>query len=336
MIAALFGSSHVLLIVVAIVLVLRVGYGVMRSQGRRNAAPRNDDERPPRAPQVTSEAADTLRAAAPATTVSPEHPENPSSPHANGSALEVTDLHVSYGPTRAVDGLSLAIAEGEIFGLLGPNGAGKTTTLSAIEGLLEPDSGTILIGGLDNRIDRLAAKARIGVQFQATGFQSALAIREIVKLYAGLYGLALSKSEVLESLASVGLDDEAAKRFAQLSGGQQQRLSLLIATIHNPPLVLLDEPTAGLDPQARRQLWHRIERSRQSGRSILLTTHSMEEAQAVCDRAAIMDHGRVLTSDTPAGLIEKHKDDPRVRSVAHGQVTLDDVFIGLTGEELRD
>jgi ABC-2 type transport system ATP-binding protein len=111
---------------------------------------------------------------------------------------------------------------------------------------------------------------------------------------------------------------------------------LLIATIHDPALVLLDEPTAGLDPQARRQLWNRIERIRQSGRSILLTTHSMEEAQAVCDRVAILDHGRILAVDTPAGLIEKHRDDPRVVAVAHGQVTLDDVFIGLTGQDYRD
>ena len=323
-----------MLIVVAVVLVLRVGYSMMRSKGRRNAAPRRDDERPSRAPQGASQAADTLSAAASAAAAAPG-PRYTASP-SSGSALTVRDLHVSYGPKRAVDGLSLAIAEGEIFGLLGPNGAGKTTTLSAIEGLLEPDCGTILIGGIDNRSDPLAAKSRIGVQFQATGFQAALAIREIVKLYAGLYGLVLSKGEILESLASVGLEEDGAKRFAQLSGGQQQRLSLLIATIHNPPLVLLDEPTAGLDPQARRQLWHRIERSRQSGRSILLTTHSMEEAQAVCDRAAIMDRGKILTTATPAGLIEKHKDDPRVLSVAHGQVTLDDVFIGLTGEELRD
>src|SRR3989442_13570926 len=137
-------------------------------------------------------------------------------------------------------------------------------------------------------------------------------------------------------LADVHWGEEASKRFSQRSGGKQKRVSLLIATIPRPPMVLLDEPTAGLDPQARRQLWDRIERLRDSGRSILLTTHSMEEAQAVCHRVAIIDHGKLLTVDTPAGLIEKHKHDPRVRRVAHGQVTLDDVFIGLTGSELRD
>jgi len=251
-------------------------------------------------------------------------------------ALQVEDLHVSYGPKRAVDGVSLEINEGEIFGLLGPNGAGKTSTLSAIEGLVRPDSGSIRIGDIDPGANPTAAKARMGVQLQSTSFQSDLTIREIVRLYAGLYGVPLTRAEIDDLLADIHLEEEVSKRFSQLSGGQQKRVSLLIATIHNPPLVLLDEPTAGLDPQARRQLWDRIERLRDTGRSILLTTHSMEEAQAVCQRVAIIDRGKLLTVDTPAGLIEKHKDDPRVRKVAHGQVTLDDVFIGLTGSELRD
>jgi len=251
-------------------------------------------------------------------------------------ALQVEDLHVSYGPKRAVDGVSLRINEGEIFGLLGPNGAGKTSTLSAIEGLVRPDSGSIRIGEVDARENPTAAKARMGVQLQSTSFQSDLTIREIVRLYAGLYGVPLTRAEIDDLLANIHLEEDVSKRFSQLSGGQQKRVSLLIATIHNPPLVLLDEPTAGLDPQARRQLWDRIERLRDTGRSILLTTHSMEEAQAVCQRVAIIDRGKLLTVDTPAGLIEKHKDDPRVRKVAHGQVTLDDVFIGLTGSEFRD
>jgi ABC-2 type transport system ATP-binding protein len=251
-------------------------------------------------------------------------------------ALQVEDLHVSYGSKRAVDGVSLEINEGEIFGLLGPNGAGKTTTLSAIEGLLRPDAGAIRIGDVDARANPTAAKARMGVQLQSTSFQSDLTVREIVRLYAGLYGVPLTRTGIDDLLGDIHLGEEASKRYSQLSGGQQKRLSLLIATIHSPPLVLLDEPTAGLDPQARRQLWDRIERLRDVGRSILLTTHSMEEAQAVCHRVAIIDHGKLLTVDTPAGLIEKHKDDPQVRKVAHGQVTLEDVFIGLTGSELRD
>src|SRR5260370_37297357 len=200
----------------------------------------------------------------------------------HGLALQVDGLRVSYGPKRAVDGVSLDINEGEIFGLLGPNGAGKTSTLSAIEGLLKPDSGSIRIGDVDAQANPIAAKARMGVQLQSTSFQSDLTIREIVRLYAGLYGVALSRAEIDDLLASIHLDEEASKRFGQLSGGQQKRVSLLIATIHDPPLVLLDEPTAGLDPQARRQLWDRIERLRDTGRSTLLTPHSMKEPQPLC------------------------------------------------------
>src|SRR5438093_9880287 len=254
----------------------------------------------------------------------------------HGLALQLDGLRVSYGPKRAVDGVSLDIDEGEIFGLLGPNGAGKTSTLSAIEGLLKPISGSILIRQVDARAHPELAKALIGVQLQSTSFQSELKISEIVKLYAGLYGVPLTKPEIFDSLTEIHLGDEASRRFSQLSGGQQKRLSLLIATVHDPPLVLLDEPTSGLDPQARRQLWDRIERFRKEGRSILLTTHSMEEAQAVCDRVAIMDHGKILTVGTPAALIAAHRDDPQVRQAAHGEVTLEDVFIALTGRELRD
>src|SRR5690348_3483355 len=179
-------------------------------------------------------------------------------PPVTGLALEVKDLRVSYGLKRAVDGVSLEINEGEIFGLLGPNGAGKTSTLSAIEGLLEPTSGSILIRQVDARAHPGPAKALIGVQLQTTSFQSELKISEIVRLYAGLYGVPLTKPAILDRLTEIHLGDEASRRFSQLSGGQQKRLSLLVATVHDPPLVLLDEPTSGLDPQARRQLWDRI------------------------------------------------------------------------------
>jgi ABC-2 type transport system ATP-binding protein len=251
-------------------------------------------------------------------------------------ALRVAGLRVSYGSTVAVDGVALDVRAGEIFGLLGPNGAGKTSALSAIEGLVRPDAGDITVGDVDARAHPLRAKAQIGVHLQSTSFHANLTLVELVRLYAGLYGVSLSVEQIRERLTEIGLRAETSKRFRELSGGQQQRFSLLIATIHDPALVLLDEPTAGLDPQARRQLWDRIERVRKERRSILLTTHSMEEAQAVCDRVAIMDHGKILTVDTPAGLIEAHRDDPRVREVAHGEVTLEDVFIGLTGRELRD
>jgi ABC-2 type transport system ATP-binding protein len=250
--------------------------------------------------------------------------------------LEVRDLSVSYGAKQAVDDVRLQITRGEIFGLLGPNGAGKTSTLSAIEGLIKPKSGTVLLDGVDIRRHPAEAKAKMGVQLQATSFQSELTIKQIVRLYAGLYGIKLSDRDVTERLGSIGLEAEATKPFKQLSGGQQQRLSLYIAVVHEPVLLLLDEPTAGLDPQSRRQLWTRIEHLRREGGSIVLTTHSMEEAQAVCDRVAIIDHGTLLTTETPHHLIEKHKDDPRVRNVSHGEVTLEDVFIGLTGSEIRE
>jgi len=250
--------------------------------------------------------------------------------------LDVRDLSVAYGAKKAVDDVHLQITRGEIFGLLGPNGAGKTSTLSAIEGLIKPQSGTVVLDGIDIRRHPAQAKAKMGVQLQATSFQPQLTIKQIVRLYAGLYGIKLSDRDVTDRLQGIGLEGEATKPFKQLSGGQQQRVALCIAVVHEPVLLLLDEPTAGLDPQSRRQLWGRIEHLRQSGGSILLTTHSMEEAQAVCDRVAIIDHGTLLTTETPQHLIEKHKQDPRVREVAHGEVTLEDVFIGLTGSEIRD
>jgi len=250
--------------------------------------------------------------------------------------LAVRDLSVAYGAKKAVDDISLEIFRREIFGLLGPNGAGKTSTLSAIEGLIKPQSGTVFLDGVDIRRYPAQAKAKLGVQLQATSFQARLTIKQIVRLYAGLYGVKLSDREITDNLMAIGLEGEATKPFKQLSGGQQQRLALYIAVVHEPALLLLDEPTAGLDPQSRRQLWGRIEHIRSQGGSILLTTHSMEEAEAVCDRVAIIDHGTLLTTETPKNLIEKHKDDPAVREVARGEVTLEDVFIGLTGSEIRD
>ncbi|MGA2930308.1 MAG: ABC transporter ATP-binding protein [Solirubrobacteraceae bacterium] len=257
-------------------------------------------------------------------------------PAGSGVILEVRDLSVVYGAKTAVDGISLQMTRGEIFGLLGPNGAGKTSTLSAIEGLIKPRSGAVLLDGVDIRRHPSQAKARLGVQLQATSFQSQLTIKQIVRLYAGLYGVRLADGEITAGLQQIGLDGDATKPFKQLSGGQQQRLSLYVAVVHDPALLLLDEPTAGLDPQSRRQLWGRIEHIRAQGGSILLTTHSMEEAEAVCDRVAIIDHGTLLTCETPRNLIAKHKDDPEVRKVAHGEVTLEDVFIGLTGSEIRE
>lgn len=257
-------------------------------------------------------------------------------PNSHNSILTVSNLSVRYGSKQAVDSISFTIKKGEIFGLLGPNGAGKTSTLSAIEGLLKPETGSMALEGVDMRQHPDQVKANMGVQLQSTSFQFELTINQLVKLYAGLYNVRLSKKDVSESLNTIGLGNESGKQFKQLSGGQQQRLSLFIANIHHPVLLLLDEPTSGLDPQSRRQLWDTIEENRRNGGSILLTTHSMEEAQSVCDRVAIIDHGKVITVDTPEGLIEKHKNDPRVKKVSRGRVTLEDVFIGLTGSEVRE
>jgi ABC-2 type transport system ATP-binding protein len=255
---------------------------------------------------------------------------------ANDAILQVEALNVYYGSFQAVCNVSFNVKAGEIFGLLGPNGAGKTSTLSCVEGLLHPQSGHITVAGFNIKEKPLHARANMGVQLQATSFQSELTVAEIIRLYAGIHGVDMPADKLQRVLADVKLEEAAAKRFGQLSGGQQQRVSLVIALIHDPRLVLLDEPTTGLDPQSRRQLWERIEAMREKGHGILLTTHSMEEAEAICDRIAIMDHGRVLTTDTPQALIDKNRDNPDVIAASRrGKITLEDVFIGLTGRSIR-
>ncbi|CAN5194992.1 hypothetical protein BH09BAC2_BH09BAC2_19000 [soil metagenome] len=252
------------------------------------------------------------------------------------SILHVENLFVSYGSFKAVKDVSFDLKAGEIFGLLGPNGAGKTSTLSAIEGLLSPESGSITVAGYDNKKQSMHAKANMGVQLQSTSFQPELTVTEIIRLFAGIYGVNLSKDRIEDLLIDIKLSDARGKKFSQLSGGQQQRVSLLIATIHDPVLVMLDEPTTGLDPQSRRQLWKRIEDMREKGHGVLLTTHSMEEAEAVCDRIAIIDHGKIVGIDTPEGMVEKHRNNEEViRASRKGKITLEDVFIGLTGSTVR-
>jgi len=254
----------------------------------------------------------------------------------SNSILKVNGLNVYYGSFHAVTDVSFDVRPGEIFGLLGPNGAGKTSTLSSIEGLLKPQSGNIEVAGYNIREKPLHARAGMGVQLQSTSFQSELTVAEIIQLYAGIYGVEMPMDKVQDILQEVNLAEAKSKKFGQLSGGQQQRVSLIIATIHDPKLVLLDEPTTGLDPQSRRKLWERIEAIREKGNAVLLTTHSMEEAEAVCDRIAIIDHGRVVIIDTPQSLIDKYRDDPEVISVSRrGKITLEDVFIALTGRAIR-
>jgi ABC-2 type transport system ATP-binding protein len=250
--------------------------------------------------------------------------------------LHVDALNVFYGTFQAVNNVSFSVNSGEIFGLLGPNGAGKTSTLSSIEGLLKPKSGTIKVAGYDVNEKPLHARANLGVQLQTTSFQPELMVGEIITLFAGIYGVSLDKVAITNILKEIKLEDAGQKKYSQLSGGQQQRVSLFIATIHEPKLVMLDEPTSGLDPQSRRQLWERIEAMRDKGSSILLTTHSMEEAESVCDRIAVIDHGRIIAIDTPQALIDKHRNDPEVIAASRkGKITLEDVFIGLTGKAVR-
>lgn len=250
--------------------------------------------------------------------------------------LDVDDLNIYYGSFQAVNNVSFHVQAGEIFGLLGPNGAGKTSTLSAIEGLIKPQSGNIKVAGYNIKDKPLYVKASMGVQLQSTNFQAELTVEEIIKLFAGIYGVELNDNKLEQIITENNLQESRHKRFGQLSGGQQQRASLSLCVLHNPKLLLLDEPTTGLDPQSRRQLWERMEAMREKGHGILLTTHSMEEAEAVCDRIAIIDHGKIITIDAPQALIDLHKNDAEVIAVSRkGKITLEDVFIGLTGREVR-
>jgi ABC-2 type transport system ATP-binding protein len=248
--------------------------------------------------------------------------------------LEVHELRVTYGRRVAVDGVSFVVGPREIFGLLGPNGAGKTSILSAIEGLLVPAGGSVRVVGIDVRKRTLDARANLGVQLQSTSFQKDLRVSQIVQLYSGLYGAPLSPADARALLATIGLGDCGGMKSGQLSGGQLQRLALATATLHDPPLLLLDEPTTGLDPRARRQFWSKIEALRDAGRGILLTTHSMEEAHAVCNRIAIIDHGHMIATGVPQDIIDANRDRAEVRAAARrSEVTLEDVFIGLTRNE---
>jgi ABC-2 type transport system ATP-binding protein len=254
----------------------------------------------------------------------------------NVPVLSVNSLNIYYGSFQAVRNVSFEVRTGEIFGLLGPNGAGKTSTLSAVEGLLKPQSGNITIAGYDIKEKPLHARANIGVQLQSTSFQPELNVAEIIRLYAGIYNVEMNKEKLNKILTAIKLEDASAKRFGQLSGGQQQRVSLAIAIIHEPKLVLLDEPTSGLDPQSRRQLWERMENLRENGHGIILTTHSMEEAEAVCDRIAIIDHGQIIIVGEPQEIVENNRNKPEViKASRKGKITLEDVFIGLTGSAVR-
>ncbi|MFD0684910.1 ABC transporter ATP-binding protein [Actinomadura fibrosa] len=235
--------------------------------------------------------------------------------------IEVTGLRKRYGDVQAVDGVTFSVPEGEFFGILGPNGAGKTTTLEIIEGLREADEGGVSVLGMAPWPRNPRLLPRIGVQLQATAFFERLTAREQLQTFASLYGVPARKSDAM--LEKVGLGDKADVRVEKLSGGQAQRLSIACALVHDPELVFLDEPTAALDPQARRNLWDVLRDINTEGRTIVLTTHYMDEAELLCDRVAIMDAGRVLRLGPPAALV-RGLDVPARISVASGVLPVGD------------
>ncbi len=219
-------------------------------------------------------------------------------------AIRVEDLKKHYGQTKAVDGITFAVQAGEIFGMLGPNGAGKSTTIEMIEGLRQPDAGGIEVLGLQQPREANAIKERIGTQLQTSEMYPLLSVTEIINLFRTFYrGRPTLPTEHLIHL--VGLEEKRDTRSKQLSGGQKQRLSVALALVNDPDLVFLDEPTTGMDPQARRQLWDVVRDMKARGKTVLMTTHYMDEAQELCDRIAIVDHGKILELDTPNALIHK-------------------------------
>ncbi len=234
----------------------------------------------------------------------------------NQMAIEVHDLCKRYGDTLAADGVTFSIAAGEIFGLLGPNGAGKTTTVECILGLRRPDAGRIVVLGMEHGALSRQIRARVGAQLQTTGLYPRLTVRELVDLFACLFPRALPTDEVIEM---VGLQEKAGTRSKDLSGGQRQRLAVALALVNDPDLIFLDEPTTGLDPQARRGLWDVIRAQKRAGKTVLFTTHYMEEAEQLCDRVAVMDHGRIIALDTPEALINRHFQETAIEFVPLGE-----------------
>jgi ABC-2 type transport system ATP-binding protein len=228
--------------------------------------------------------------------------------------IQVRGLVKRYGGQPAVDGIDLTVLQNEIFGILGPNGAGKTTTLEMIEGLRDPDEGSILLAGIDARRDQVALKKAIGVQLQSTALFDYMTVSELIELFAALYGADTSAARVDDLIAMVSLEEKRSARVNQMSGGQKQRLSIAIAMVNDPKVLFLDEPTTGLDPQARRNLWDVIRDLRDGGTTIVLTTHYMEEAEELCDRIAVMDHGRIIACDTPLAMVQSLGQSATIRA----------------------
>ena len=246
--------------------------------------------------------------------------------------LKVENLQKSYSGKKAVDGISFEVKKGEIFGILGPNGAGKTTTLEMIETLREIDGGTATIDGVDVAKRPYDIRGMIGVQPQTPGFQDKTKLTELIQMFAAAYGERVNPKKFLDE---VNLGEKADAYVESLSGGQKQRFSIVAALVHNPKVFFLDEPTTGLDPQARRNLWDLITEVRDRGISVILTTHYMDEAEILCDRVAIMDRGKIIALDTPKALIKQLLAKGFTKEQHVEQANLEDVFIDMTGKALR-
>lgn len=247
--------------------------------------------------------------------------------------IRVSNLTKAYPEIKAVDGISFNVFPGEIFGLLGPNGAGKTTTLEIIETLRKKTSGEVDVCGfsIDEFPDEI--KKRIGVQLQSANYYPNLSLNQLLDLFSGLYNKSINKTEILQQ---VGLEDRAKSKYKELSGGQKQRFSLATTLINEPSIIFLDEPTTGLDPQARRNLWELIRKIRSEGATIVITTHYMDEAEMLCDRVAIVERGKIIAIDSPSNLIDQLIATGFKREINVKAANLEDVFISLTGHELRD
>ncbi|MBK5270442.1 MAG: ABC transporter ATP-binding protein [Bacteroidia bacterium] len=247
--------------------------------------------------------------------------------------ISVKDLVKNYGNFHAVKGISFNVNEGEIFGLLGPNGAGKSTTLEIIETLRQKTSGEVIVDGMDLDKYPQNIKKIIGVQLQTSGYYPGLNLLQLIELFCGLYNREVNPMELLET---VNLKDKAKSKFKQLSGGQKQRFSVATTLINEPRIIFLDEPTTGLDPQARRSLWELIKNIRERGTTVIITTHYMDEAEYLCDRVAIMDSGNIVALDTPDKLIDNLIATGFDRPKEMKSANLEDVFIALTGHSLRE
>ena len=254
-------------------------------------------------------------------------------PESSEVAIAVRNLHKRYGDTVAVDGLTFEVAVGEFFGILGPNGAGKTTTLEIMETLRKKTSGEIIIAGLNLDKDPGEIKKIIGVQLQTSGFYPGLNLIELIDLFGGLYNRTVNHMELLKK---VNLEDKAKNKSKELSGGQRQRFSIATTLINQPKIIFLDEPTTGLDPQARRNLWDLIREIRKNGTTVIITTHYMDEAEQLCDRIAIMDKGKIIKLDSPDKMIDDLVASGFERPKQVKAANLEDVFIHLTGREMRD